>query len=1067
MAEKKQFNRRDFLKIVGASTGVAAAGCAQELPEKLIPYVVAPDEIIPGVATWYSSTCEECSAGCGVLVRTREGRAVKVEGNPRHPINKGGLCARGQSSVQGLYDPDRIREPLKRDVNGAFKPISWEAAIKEIGTAVALAVSTNKKVALVTKPFTGSTDAILEELSGKLPETFYRVSYDGGRAAVENLHSADSFGQEYELEYDFQRADVIVSFGANYLENWGRPAAQIRGFAKRRVPGPSGKLSKVFHVEPRLSLTAGNADHWYRNAPGTEERLLQALLQELSSGKNAVNSTAKGSVAFLTAESKGDSLLENTGLAQKQITKIAQSLREAGNSLVLAGGAASRGEGGRRVSALVNAINLLLGNIGETVIFHARGGKADRAPERSILELADSLQKEERDTSVVFLSAVNPVYSLPSDSGIRAGLAKAGLVVAHGTHLNETTRMAQIVLPASTSFESWNDHEPLPGIFSLGQPSMQPLYKTLGLGDLILSIAASSELKEQNTNLGDFQNFREYIKDRWKQRVGAENFEKRWLDFVEFGGSWEKRKPAAESVSYAATASLKEKVGRARPVSAGITSLQLLAFETVQFAEGGFANRPWLQEIPDPMSSVVWGSWLEIHPETAKSQNISHGDTVSVSTEHGSVTSPVYITKHIHPNLVALPLGLGHRGLGRYASGVGVNPVELLAASDEGSAELLKPDVQIAKSISRTKLVEVQGYDKQVHSGTIRAISAKEFEEKVNERKGNPDAADPFYLEREEHLPGKSPSRDEVASVKMHHDDEDRHDEHAQDSERNLHSIDEAAAHGEPHAVEEHSEGHHDPHALGPRERPKQMYKQMTHPLYRWAMTVDLAKCTGCSACVTACYAENNVPVVGKDLVDQGREMAWLQIQRYFQDDEESPVAGFAPMMCQHCNNAPCEPVCPVYATYHNEEGLNMMVYNRCVGTRYCSNNCSYKVRRFNWFDYQWPEPLNWQLNPDVTVRSLGVMEKCTFCVQRIREGTNTAKDLGRPVRDGEISPACASSCPADAIHFGNLLDKDSEVREQVQSPRSYRVLDFELNTQPAVTYLATVSEEVSKKGGH
>ncbi|MCL4127470.1 UNVERIFIED_CONTAM: hypothetical protein GTU68_016360 [Idotea baltica] len=232
-------------------------------------------------------------------------------------------------------------------------------------------------------------------------------------------------------------------------------------------------------------------------------------------------------------------------------------------------------------------------------------------------------------------------------------------------------------------------------------------------------------------------------------------------------------------------------------------------------------------------------------------------------------------------------------------------------------------------------------------------------------------------------------------------------------------------------------------------------------------MSVDLAKCTGCSACVTACYAENNVPVVGKDLVDQGREMAWLQIQRYFDGPEDSPVTGFVPMMCQHCNNAPCEPVCPVYATYHNEEGLNMMVYNRCVGTRYCSNNCSYKVRRFNWFDYQWPEPLTWQLNPDVTVRSLGVMEKCTFCVQRIRDGVNTAKDMGRVIPDGEIKPACASSCPAEAITFGNLLDTDSEVRRNVQSPRSYRVLDFELNTQPAVTYLAKVSEKEEAKGGH
>jgi Fe-S-cluster-containing dehydrogenase component len=250
----------------------------------------------------------------------------------------------------------------------------------------------------------------------------------------------------------------------------------------------------------------------------------------------------------------------------------------------------------------------------------------------------------------------------------------------------------------------------------------------------------------------------------------------------------------------------------------------------------------------------------------------------------------------------------------------------------------------------------------------------------------------------------------------------------------------------------------HDPLKLGPREEPGQMYKQMEHPLYTWGMNIDLSSCTGCSACVAACYAENNVPVVGKQLCEQGREMSWIRIARYFDGPEEHPVTGFGPMMCQHCNNAPCEPVCPVYATYHSEDGLNTMVYNRCVGTRYCSNNCSYKVRRFNWFNYEWPEPLNWQLNPDVTVRSVGVMEKCSFCIQRIREGQNAAKDEGREIMDGEVVPACASSCPTNAITFGNLRDEKSAVAKGAKSTRGYKVLDFELNTQPAVTYLAKVT---------
>jgi molybdopterin-containing oxidoreductase family iron-sulfur binding subunit len=261
-----------------------------------------------------------------------------------------------------------------------------------------------------------------------------------------------------------------------------------------------------------------------------------------------------------------------------------------------------------------------------------------------------------------------------------------------------------------------------------------------------------------------------------------------------------------------------------------------------------------------------------------------------------------------------------------------------------------------------------------------------------------------------------------------------------------------------------HGEGHHsDRTSVGPRPEPLQMYKQMEHVLYRWGMTVDVSSCTGCSACVAACYAENNVSVVGKELFAQGREMSWIRIERYFDGPENEPVTGFLPMMCQHCGNAPCEPVCPVYATYHSDEGLNTMVYNRCVGTRYCSNNCSYKVRRFNWFEYTAPEPLNWQLNPDITVRGVGVMEKCTFCIQRIREAQNVAKNEGRVVKDGEILPACASSCPADCIRFGNLHDSESQVAKDTHSQRSYKILDSDLNTQPAITYLAKVTPGESK----
>ena len=407
--------------------------------------------------------------------------------------------------------------------------------------------------------------------------------------------------------------------------------------------------------------------------------------------------------------------------------------------------------------------------------------------------------------------------------------------------------------------------------------------------------------------------------------------------------------------------------------------MYFIPYPSSRYYDGRGANKPWLQELPDPITTAVWDSWAEIHPDTAKKLGVQEGDFLSIESPYGKIETHAFIYKGIRPDTIAVPLGLGHKSYGRYAENRGVNPVELLPASTDeisGGFAWLSTRVKVLKTGKREKLVKAQNSMSQGDRAIAQAVTLREIQNGLHEEE--------------------------------HHEEPD-------------------------------------------------IYPPHKHIKHRWGMSIDLSKCTGCGACVTACYAENNVAVVGKEQVSRGRYMAWIRIDRFFEEDDvDGPGTRFIPMLCQHCDNAPCEPVCPVYATYHNYEGLNVMVYNRCVGTRYCSNNCTYKVRKFNWFNYKWPEPLNWQLNPDVTVRSVGVMEKCTFCSQRIIFAKDNAKDEGRDVRDGEVTPACAQACPSKAIVFGNLMDPESNVSRLSKGERGYHVLR-EINTKPSITYLKKV----------
>ncbi len=1006
MALENGYNRRDFLKVIGVTTGVAAVGCAKEPIEKIIPYVNQPEEVIPGVAVWYSGTCTECGSGCGVLVRTREGRAVKVEGNPAHPINQGGLCAHGQASLQGLYDPDRIREPLLREPNGSFKAISWPEAVDLVAKKLG-GLAAGSEAVILTNPVSGSLVPLLAELVRKVPNARH-IEYELLNRNALDRAAELCFGTGIQTHYRFQEAEVLVSVGADFLESWVSPVEFAAGWAKRRKPHPkNGDLSYFVHFEPRYSLTAANADRWLMNRPGGEALLLLGILGMVleKGGGRGLDGAMRGAVQALTENFDWTKWAIETGVTREELDSLTTKLLAAKSSLIVAGGASATGENTVTNAVLANILNVALGNLGKTLILQVPRKVESSSSYEAMLELvARAKASSPSKIGVMIISGTNPVFTLPEKTGFREAIAKIDFLVSISSQMDETTQLAHLVLPLSSHFESWLDSEPQPGVYNLNQPAMQPLYQSQSLGDTLISILA-----KLNVTFEGVTSFYDFIRSEWKRRTGDSGFESRWVRYVEQGGDWAAKRASEQQVERPLLASAaKLSIKRLSSEEISANQLMILAFPSVNSFDGSGANKPWLQELPNPITTAVWGSWAEIHPETAAERGVKQGDVVLVRTGHGAIQVPAYLTPRVHRQLVAVPIGQGHSAYGRFATGVGMNPLAMLPPDASGGAlQLLAPLTVVEKAAWRETLVTVQGHDYQGERGIIRSVNRSEL-------------------------------------GKLHH--------------ANGHG-----GHGGAEGSHEANGHHRDPNALGPLPDEKQMYRQMEHPQYRWGMSIDLASCTGCSACVVACNAENNIPVVGRETVRRGREMHWIRIERFFDGPDHRPSPGFLPMLCQHCNNAPCEPVCPVYATYHNDEGLNAMVYNRCVGTRYCSNNCPYKARRFNWFKYDLPEPLTWQLNPDVTVREVGVMEKCTFCVQRIREGRNKAKDLGRPIEDGDIQPACASSCPTKAITFGNLLDHNSKVYQESQSERSYQVFEHYINTQPAVTYLARVVNDDAK----
>jgi len=986
-----EIRRRDFFKLLatGGAASAALAGCADP-PEKLIPYLVPPSniEFAPGNPVYYATTCQECPAACGMVVTTREGRAIKAEGNPDHPLNGGSLCIRGQAAVQTQYNPARIPGALRRQ-GDAWQPMAWEEA--EQWVAARLKAAAPRGIAFIAGQGAGTRGRLIDDWLAALgagPKlVFEPLTHHNIRAA-----NRIAFRQEEVPQYRIEQADYLLNFGAEFLETWLNPVQQNRAFtAMHAVDEARRRKGRFVHVGPHVSLTAANADERVLVRPGSERVLALALAREVLarySSRRADGETQrlKDFLAPYTLERAA----EATGAPKAVLARLAREFGKAQASLAIAGGNAIASRNGTATQVAVNLLNHVAGNTGKTVHFGTPQQIGRAATHAELQALVQRMRAGE--IQVLLVDGANPVYHLPAVSGFAEALSRVETVVSFASAWNETTQRAHVVLPSRTPLESWGDAFPQKGIYSLQQPVMAPVYPVKALEDTLLALATalgSNRFEATPT-------FEAYLKAAWagvQKETGAPGtFDEFWRASLQKGGVF--RQIAAAGAVRLNLRALETAMAETPLAGEG---LALLPAASLRHYDGRGASNPWLQEIPDPISQVVWDSWADIHPDTAKKLGIRHGEAIRVRSAHGELRTAARLHYGVHRDAVAIPLGQGHTGSGRDADRRGANVMDLLpdaADAESGEFAFLTTRVTVEPLGHDGFLVATDGSPRQIGRGIIQDMTLEQYRrgEVPETGHGGGEHARPstFYQPRE-----KTP-------------------------------------------------GYHDP--------------------YRWGMTVDNDRCTGCSACVAACYAENNIPVVGKERVGLGREMSWLRIERYIEGEGDDTRTLMQPMLCQQCGNAGCEPVCPVYATYHNPEGLNAQVYNRCVGTRYCSNNCAYKVRRFNWFDYEHPAPLHMQLNPDVTVRSKGVMEKCTFCVQRIQRARLAADAEGRLLRDGEVTPACVQTCPTGALTFGNLTDGASAVSRKAmraegkekQRLRQYEVLE-ELANLPAVTYLRRV----------
>ncbi len=954
------FARREFMQLMGASLALAGvAGCTtRPSDERLVPYTKTPPEVSPGNPLHYASGMTFAGHTSGLLITAREGRPIKIEGNPQHPINQGAAGPFEQAFLLSLYDPQRARV-LRQGKN----PRALRTLADDVTNLVAKAAPADggARIRFLTEPISSPMLAdVRTRLQKRLPNArFFSYTSVTQDAASEGTQAV--FGQPLTALYDFSKADVILSLDADFLESRPANLAYARQFANRRDPN-AGNLNRLYVAEPRYTITGGMADH-----------RLRVRSQDILGLAGAIAAAVGGPAAGLAAAAQGKSAANPAH--QKWVDAVAADLRAATGRCVVVPGERMPAA----VHALAHALNASLGNVGTTVRY-----VQPTAPEANGMAGLRELVQELRDGRVdtLIITAWNPVYTAPQDAGLADVLDPAKnanrnkfSVLYSSLYEDETSALVDWFVPAAHQLETWSDGRSIDGTVSIAQPLVQPLFNGVPTAEL-LSLFVDEQYRPSYQLLRDF----------WRtQNLAGGDFETAWELAVSTGvvpGSTFAPVSVTPNVG-AATAA----IAAYTPAATGDLEVNFVNDYTVY--DGRFGNIAWLQELPDPISKIVWDNAAYMSPATAEAKGLKAGDVVKLTYGGRSLNVPVWMTPGIADNVVVLPLGYGRTGLHEtVAQGVGFN-ANLIRRAD---ALWFDGGATVEKVRETHKFSLTQHHWRMEGRPLALDMTLDAFKK------------DPAILKR---------VRGPIASV-----------------------------------LPEFTYGEDSPD---------------NKPEYKWGMAIDLARCTGCSACTVACQAENNIPVVGKEQVGRGREMQWLRIDRYFssQDphkDDADPQMVMQPVMCVHCEKAPCEYVCPVNATVHSDEGLNDMVYNRCVGTRYCSNNCPYKVRRFNYLHYnKGKTPTEKMLmNPDVTVRNRGVMEKCTYCVQRIERVRINARVEKRPIREKELMTACQQTCPTEAITFGSLHDANNRVAKLHQDDRAYKLL-HELGTQPRTAHLVRV----------
>ncbi|MCL2011422.1 MAG: TAT-variant-translocated molybdopterin oxidoreductase [Cystobacterineae bacterium] len=974
----EQSSRRDFFKLMGLSGAAVLAACQRGPEQQILPFTQKPDELTPGASLWYASVCGACSAQCGLLAKSRDGRPIKMEGNAQHPVSQGALCATGQAAVLGLYDANRARGPSQPPWT-----ISWGEVDSLTAEALKKAEAEGKAIRVILPWCTGpSEEAALARFLRKYPLA-KAVRYDAS-GELDALARATEvlFGSRQLPEFLIDQARCVVSFGADFLGSWLSPVGFSRQYAKARdiegkkdtesqkcmagqkcIASEEERRSMLRHiqVESTLSLTGACADIRYAIKPSAMLPVLAALLRKLAP-------TSVSEPVVQAALSPLDTQLP-AGFSDKKLARLVSELKAAGpKALVLYGG----DEPGVQLLALL--CNLALQNSGITVRF----GTARKLDDKALLFDEFLAELAAKKVGAALFLGVNPVYAHPQ--GAQLGESLKGLFsLSTADRLDETASLCSVHAPESHWLESWSDAQPLHGTWAVSQPLISPLFDTRSRIASLLAWA------------GEPKSDYEFVRSFWEKEIYPGNtapFQLFWEEVLR-RGIWHKSKASKSLPSMeAAHVSKLEELVRLSKVSPSPT--ELLVHPSLYLRNGEHANNAWLQELPDALSKTVWTNYAAVGKTQAEEWGVRDGDEIKLQVEGRFVHIPVLCLPGVPHGVVAVSAGYGRTSAGKVGNNLGAN-IAPLAIASLSATRRAGAAVDVSKTGAHKELARSQTYSEKLDPLGKDRMLVRSME------------VDQFF---------KNPSK-----------------------------VHEGAT-----------------HELKTGGLPDSIWSGHKYEGHRWGMVVDLNACTGCGACVVSCQAENNIPVVGEREVKIRREMSWMRIDRYFGGDPEAPEVFFQPMMCWHCENAPCETVCPVLATVHSSEGLNQQVYNRCVGTRYCANNCPPKVRRFNWFTYKHEDALERMvLNPDVAIRSRGVMEKCSMCVQRIYEGKALANNQGRTLKDGEVLTACQQTCPAQAIYFGDLNDKNSKVSQMAERERSYKLLT-ELNIGPVVSYMAKVT---------